>query len=151
MQQEACQHDFTYHGALNFFKNKELITVVEAWRCRKCGVLRLGRRGPEVLLSSEGMYPDIEPGKEWVVFLCLAGEEPVIEVYQMRPGDEIPHTCDAYPRESVLVLDEDFSLRLGKGDGKPSKHFAYKFSRIVKGYIEMGSIPPEVVTLTRTE
>jgi len=147
----TCNHDFVYHGALDFFRNKELVAVIDSWRCRRCGVLRLGKRGPEVLSSTEGMYPDIAEGKHWVVFLCLAGNDPLIEVYQLSAGEEAPHRCEHYPPESVMVLSDNFTLRVGVDGPQPRKHFAYRFDKIVKGYVEVGKTPPEVVTITRQD
>jgi len=147
--ESGCTHDFIYHGALNFFRGRELLTVIDSWSCRRCSRLRLGRRGPGVMFSMEGLYPDLPEGKRWVVFLCLAGPEHLIEVYQMKDGDEVPHHCEAYPPEAVMTLSADSGLRVGADGPPPRRHFAYDFEKIVRGYVDLAKTPPEVVTLTR--
>ena len=143
-----CKHEYVYQGAVNFFRNKELLLVIESWVCRRCGLTRLGKRGPEYLSSTEGLYPPPEEGKRWYVLVCMAGEEPFIEAYQLKTGEAVPHECPAYPEKTTLVLGEDESVRLGI-DGPPvGRHFIYRYEDIVKGYVELAKTPPEVITLT---
>ncbi|BAJ49876.1 hypothetical protein CSUB_C0007 [Candidatus Caldarchaeum subterraneum] len=143
----ADSHDYFYYGALNIYHRSELLKVVDAWRCRRCGVLRVGVRGPEVLTSTEGMLPEPEDGKKWILLVCRHGEPPCFELLQLRDGESFVHKC-AFGEESLTYID-------GKGvfyglDGPPATRcHVYELAKILKGYIEIGKNPPEVVSLIR--
>jgi len=150
MQQE-CKHEYVYQGAVNFFKNQELLLVIESWICRRCGLQRLGKRGPDYLSSTEGIYPPPRADKKWYVLACMVDEKPFIEAYQLSLGDEIPHSCSMLGEGERLVLDKDEKMRVGADGPVPSRHFLFKYDDIVKGYVELGKTPPEIITLARKE
>ena len=78
----------------------------------------------------------------------MAGVEPLIEAYQLGEGESVRHECPAFPEGVELLPGSDGVLRAG-ADGPPAaKHFLYRYVDIVKGYVELGKTPPEVVTLT---
>ncbi len=110
-------------------------------------MLRVGVRGPDVLSSTEGMLPDLNHGKKWVLLVCRHGEPPCFEVLQLRDGDTFVHRCE--------IGEENLTYVEGKGvfyglDGPPATRcHVYELARILKGYIEIGKNPPEVVSLIR--
>ncbi|MEM4190023.1 MAG: hypothetical protein QW544_05875, partial [Candidatus Caldarchaeum sp.] len=133
----------------NIYRNKELLKVVEVWRCRRCGDMRIGVRGPEVLTSTEGMLPPTLENKHWVLLVCKAAEEPVYELHQASDSQYLDHKCPSQPTGERL-----YYLR-GKGvfyglDGPPAgMHYVYELEKTVRGYIDLARTPPEVVTLIR--
>lgn len=143
----ADGHDYVYYGALNVYDGAELVKVVDAWRCRRCGVLRVGVRGPEVLGSSEGMLPELEPGKHWVLFACKHGQTPCIEILQLKDIDQITHKCSE--------IEETFRYVKGGGvfhgmDGPLSAScYAFELQKILRGYVDLSKKPPEVITLLK--
>ena len=149
MSRESCEHDFVYQGAVNFFKNKELLVVIESWVCRKCKITKLGKRGPDVLLSTEGLYPSPSPDKEWVVLVCMASDPPYVEAYQAKVGEEIEHKCPEVSEGMRLVLSHDYTLRIFPDGPVLKRHFLLKYDDIVRGYVELGKAPPEVVTIPK--
>ena len=149
MSGQECEHDFVYQGAVNFFKNKELIVVLESWICRKCKVTRLGKRGPDVLSSTEGLYPSPEPDKEWVVLVCMANDPPYVEAYQTTVGGEIEHRCPEVSDGTKLILSPDYTIRIAPDGPVLKNHFLFRYVDIVRGYVELGKTPPEVVTIPR--
>uniref|UniRef100_A0A7C5U6U7 Uncharacterized protein n=1 Tax=Caldiarchaeum subterraneum TaxID=311458 RepID=A0A7C5U6U7_CALS0 len=146
---ESCVegHDNIYHGAVNIYDGRELLKVIDVWRCRRCGVMRVGLRGPDVLGSSEGMLPEIESGRHWVLLVCRASGEPCFEVLQLRDEDTFTHKC--------AEEEETFYYIRGKGlfygvDGPPATGcMVYELSKIVRGYVDISKTPPEVVSLIR--
>ncbi|MCS6770036.1 MAG: hypothetical protein NZ570_06340 [Candidatus Caldarchaeum sp.] len=142
-------HDYVYHGALNIYMKNELLKVVEAWRCRRCGIMRVGLRGPEVLGSTEGMLPEPEPSKHWVVLVCKAGEEPVFDVLQVGDSQQLDHRCPALKRDIALYYVRAKGVFDGL-DGAPAEmHFVYELGKTLRGYLELAKTPPEVVSLIR--
>lgn len=137
-------HDYVYYGALNIYMRSELVEVIDAWRCRICHVMRVGKRGPEYMSSTDGMMPDLEEGKSWVILVCKAGQQPMAEIYQLGEMDVIPHKC-------VEDIKLNYSKISGlRGDDTPvARHYAYELADVVRGYIELETNPPEVVTLTK--
>ncbi len=142
-------HDHIYHGALNIYRDDELVKVVDVWKCRRCGSIRVGLRGPDVLGSSEGILPDLSPGKHWILLVCKSGAEPVYDLIQANDSQYLEHSCLG------LRGGERLYYVRGKGvfygfDGSPaSDHYVYELAKTVRGYIELGKTPPEVVTLIR--
>lgn len=139
-------HDHIYHGALNIYDGRELLKVVDVWKCRRCGVLRVGLRGPEVLGSVEGMLPDIQDEKHWVLLVCKTGQQPCFELLQLRDTDQISHRCTG---------TQTLHYVRGKGvfygvDGLPASDcYVYEIQKIVRGYVDLSKTPPEVVSLIR--
>ncbi|MEM1943613.1 MAG: hypothetical protein QXO30_00305 [Candidatus Caldarchaeum sp.] len=147
----SCEesHDYVYHGALNIYMNTELVKVVEAWRCRRCGVMRVGLRGPDVLSSTEGMMPEPSAGKHWVLVVCKTGEEPVFELHQLSDAENLKHRCKAVEGGENLYYVRGKGVFYGL-DGPPAGlHYAYELAKTLRGYIELGKTPPEVVSLIR--
>jgi len=147
MMECSRQHDYIYYGALNIYVRRELIRVIDAWRCRVCGKIKVGYRGPEVLTSTEGLLPEASPGKHWVLLVCKAGRHPVDELHQVSDRDFIEHRCPASSEPLYYVKDKGVFLGV---DGPPAtNHYVYDIARTVRGYIDVSKTPPEVVTLLR--
>ncbi|MEM1946323.1 MAG: hypothetical protein QXH12_01165 [Candidatus Caldarchaeum sp.] len=142
-------HDYIYHGALNIYKARELLKVVEAWKCRRCGDIRVGTRGPEVLTSTEGMLPQTAEGKHWLLFVCKAGEEPVYQLLQASDTQYLEHNCPGQPAGERLYYVRGKGVFYGL-DGPPAgMHYVYELEKTLRGYIDLARTPPEVVTLIR--
>ncbi|MEM3031580.1 MAG: hypothetical protein QW756_03985 [Nitrososphaerota archaeon] len=137
-------HDYVYYGALNIYRNSELVEVVDSWRCRLCHVMRVWKRGPEYVGSTDGMMPDLEQGRRWVLLVCKAGQQPRAEIHQLMDGEVIPHKC-----VEEIQLTYSRASGLEGVDSPLTKHYAYEMAEIVRGYIELGTNPPEVVTLRK--
>jgi hypothetical protein len=146
---EVCKaHDFIYHGALNIYRSREFLQVVDLWRCRVCGHVRVGVRGPGILGSTEGMMPDTGPGMHWVVLVCREGVEPCFELMQVGDEQYIEHRCCGKQGEK-LYYRRGVGVTYGP-DGPPATLIhVYELEKTVRGYIDIGKTPPEVVTLLR--
>ncbi len=142
-------HDNIYHGALNIYKDGELVKVIDVWRCRRCGNIRVGLRGPDVLTSSEGMLPDPSPGKHWVLLVCKSGEEPAYNVIQVSDSQYLRHDCQGLGSGESLYYIRGKGVFYGLDGPQATDHYVYELAKIVRGYIELGKTPPEVVTLIR--
>ncbi|MEM2236898.1 MAG: hypothetical protein QXR26_01295 [Candidatus Caldarchaeum sp.] len=142
-------HDHIYYGALNIYKKRELLKVVDVWRCRRCGNIRVGVRGPEVLTSTEGMMPETAAGKHWILLVCKAGEEPAYEMFQVSDSQYLDHRCPSLPAGERLYYVRGAGVFYGL-DGPPAgMHYVYELEKTVRGYIDLAKTPPEVVTLIR--
>ncbi|MCS6784893.1 MAG: hypothetical protein RMI43_01675 [Candidatus Caldarchaeum sp.] len=140
-------HDYIYHGGLNIYDAEELLKVVDVWRCRRCGNMRLGLRGPEVLGSSEGMLPDISGDKHWVLFVCKSSSKPCFEVLQLSDTDKFVHKCSGEEQELHYVRGK--GVFYGVDGPMASSCYVYEIGKIVRGYIDLSRTPPEVVTLIK--
>ena len=138
------KHDFVYYGALNIYLKSELIEVVDAWRCRICHVLRVWKRGPDYLTSTDGMISDLEEGQSWVLLVCKGSEPPRAEIHKLRDMERIPHNCS----DNIELTYSRASGISGEDRVRPH-HFIYSLDEIIRGYIELDANPPEVVTLNK--
>ncbi len=139
------KHDYVYYGALNIYLREDLLEVVDAWRCRICHVMRVWKRGPGYLGSTEGMIADLEEGQSWVLLVCKSGDMPKAEIHKLRDGDPIPHTCGD---NISLTYSKDSGL-MGEDRATPH-HYIYHLDQIIRGYIELATTPPQVVSLSKT-
>lgn len=141
-----CDHSMVYYGPLDILYRKTFLEVVDSWRCTKCGMVRVGKRGIGTTSSTQGMYPDPpNPSYKWIFFVCFEEEPPRYELFAVKPGSKVSHEC-AGDRERNFVVNDDFSIVTDEGS-VPTKHVAYLFETIFKGYIDLTTRPPKVITV----
>lgn len=138
----ACEHDFIYYNTLNIFNGSDLLQTFDSWRCRKCGVIRLGVRE----IGSEPpakILPDPEsPDEKWIILVCMAGGRTRVEAYSVKEGDTVEHKC----------AEETMRFKIGE-DLLPEEvvegHYFYRFDEVAGGYIDVSEKPPRVVAIRR--
>ncbi len=104
------QHDFRYYAAVNLMNGSEAIGVVDVWRCSVCHAKGIELRMQGLSnLSSEAGFPILDgPSTRWVVFVCVAEEQPKFDVLNVTQGEEIPHDC--VEKTSAIRVSKDYSL-----------------------------------------
>jgi len=145
------QHDIVYYGALNIYLDEELLKVIEAWRCRKCGATRVGSRWPDLLSSTDGLLGILEPEDgRWIVVATRGSGSRQPDAFPMaaRPGDTI-HVEAPIPDEEELLVREDYSVVTLRGGYPPTSVMARLLDELIKGYIDLSTWPPVVFTLPR--
>lgn len=139
-----------YYGALNVYLDEELVKVIEAWRCRRCGATRVGSRWPDLISSTDGLLDILEPGEgRWLVVATRGrgSKQPDAFPLAAKPGDLI-HVDAPHPDEEELLVREDYSI-VTKGGSPPLSVMARPLDELIKGYIDLSTWPPLVFTLTR--
>ena len=138
----ACEHDFIYYNTLNIFNRSDLLETFDSWRCRKCGMIRLGVReiGSEPPAKT---LPDPEnPEEKWIILVCMAGDRAKVEAYSVKEGDIVEHKC----------INGTTKFKIGE-DLLPEKtvkeHYFYRFEDVAGGYIDVSENPPKVVAIRR--
>jgi len=146
----ACVHDLKYAGAANVMRGEEVVKVVEAWRCRRCGATRVGLRGPGTTASTDGLLELLGPGdSRWIVVVGrgVGAIPPSVSAIAAKPGDPVrldpPHLG-----EEELVVSSDYRLRRRDG-GEPTNVRGYPLEEVLTGWVEVSEWPPRVITLRR--
>jgi hypothetical protein len=149
LKQGGCNHDLKYLGVVNVGRGEEMIKVVEAWRCRRCGATKVGMRGPGTASSTEGVLDLVEAGESrWLILVWrgLGSVPPGVTAVAVRPGEEISvETPDE--EERMLVVREDFSLARKSDGGEPRSLRHYLLDDVLTSWIDLSSWPPTIYTL----
>lgn len=138
----VCEHDLAYYNTLNIFNRSDLLEIFDSWRCRKCGMIRLGVREIDSELPAK-TFPDPEsPEEKWIILVCMAGEKVKVEAYSVKEGDILEHRC----------IDGTKRFRIGKNllpEKTLREHYFYRFEDVAGGYIDVSENPPKVVAIRR--
>ncbi len=149
MSASGCIHDLKYAGALTVTQGEEVVKIVEAWRCRRCGATKVGLRGPGTLTSTEGLLELLEPGDaRWVVVFWRGSGAipPDVTAVAVKPGDEV-RVETPHPGEDEFIVGSDYRLRR-KIDGKePEAVKSLPLDDVLTGWIDLSEWPPQVYTL----
>jgi len=132
-------------------QGEEVVKIVEAWRCRRCGATKVGLRGPGIVTSTEGLLDLLEPGDaRWIVVLWrgVGGIPPDVTAVAAKPGDvvkiETPHEG-----EDEFIVDSDYRLRRRLDGGEPESVKSFQLDEALTGWIDLAEWPPRLFTLKR--
>lgn len=94
------------------------------------------------------MQPDLtDSADKWILLICLAGEKPTWTISAGRPGGRIAHQCSSKIEGDEFILQDDYTIKTPEGL-LSGRHYSYLYEKIVKGYMELRTRPPTVVTLS---
>lgn len=151
MPAAGCDHDLKYAGVLTVTQGEEVVKIVEAWRCRRCGATRVGLRGPGTITSTEGLLELLEPGEaKWIVMVWrgVSAVPPGATAVAARPGDvlrvETPHEG-----EDEFFVGPDFRLRRRIDGREPVSVRSFTLDEVLGGWIDLSEWPPRITLLRR--
>lgn len=134
-------HEPKYYGCVNIYDGEELVKVIEAWRCVKCGAIKAGARWFGEISSSEGLLEYLHPSDgRWLVIVTTI-PKPDGWPIPARPGDVIAHEGEEY------LVTEEFTLVTRSERRPPSKLAVYRLEEVIKGYIDLSTWPPTKFSL----
>lgn len=151
MSASGCDHDLKYAGALTVTQGEEVVKVVEAWRCRRCGATRVSLRGPGTMTSTEGLLELLEPGEaRWIVVFWRGSGAipPGITAVAVKPGDEV-RVETPHPGEDEFIVGSDYRLRRKMDGGEPEAIKSFPLDDVLTGWIDLSEWPPHIQTLRR--
>lgn len=145
---KCTNHDLIYYGLVNVFDGDILLDVIESWKCKKCGAIRVSIRGPGITGSTEGVLGLLDPsdGRRWIIIISKgAGSLPAqIHVIPVMPGETIVLNITG-ETESELVVDEKYNLLTKVDMSRPRNVISYLLEDVISGSIDISSWPPSVI------
>ncbi|MDT7892357.1 MAG: hypothetical protein RQ952_06460 [Thermoproteota archaeon] len=109
MSNKNCKHIIKYYGAINIFAGPNIEGVIDVYHCRKCKALfaDLRRIGIFLTLSSKIGFDELENDNEWLLLVCLKGDEHKFNLVQGKIGSKIMHECFEGNSEINLEKEEE--------------------------------------------
>ncbi|MCS7142802.1 MAG: hypothetical protein NZ920_03290 [Aigarchaeota archaeon] len=145
MTRTCERHDAVYYGCLNVYEGELLLKVIESWRCRRCGSIRVGVRWFDEISSTEGLHDFLSPEDgRWLV-LVTKSPHPDARPFVGRPGSVIEHAGVEY------VVGEDYTVRRADEGGLPTSVAFFRLDEVIKGYIDLSTWPPTKLSLKTTQ
>ncbi|MCS7145606.1 MAG: hypothetical protein RMJ28_03785 [Nitrososphaerota archaeon] len=149
MSAGKCDHDLKYAGVLNVTQGEEVVKVVEAWRCRRCGATKVGLRGPGTLTSTDGLLELLEPSDaKWIVAVWrgIGAIPPGVAAVAARPG-EVVRVETPHEGEDEFLVGPDYHLRRSSDGREPESVRSFLLDEVLTGWIDLSEWPPRILTL----
>jgi len=144
-----CVHDLKYWGVVNVGRGEEMIKVVEAWRCRRCGATKVGMRGPGTSSSTEGILDLVEPCEaRWfvIVWRGFGSVAPGATAVAARPRDVVNVDAPVEDERELVVGEDNRFVRRSDG-AEPRSVRYYPLDEVLTSWIDLSSWPPIIYTL----
>ncbi|HLI46846.1 MAG TPA: hypothetical protein VKU94_06610 [Geobacterales bacterium] len=109
MSNKGCSHIIKYYGAINVLAGQTVEGVIDVYHCRKCKALfaDLRRVGVFVTLPAKLGFEELEGDNEWLLLICIKGDEHKINLVQGKLGSKVIHECFDGNREIELEKEEE--------------------------------------------
>jgi len=105
-----CAHDVVYKAVVNLKRGFGVEGAVDVWTCTKCHEVWCDEKRIEHQeLPPEVGLPRRDPGTEWAVLVCDAGDRVDWRLMQVRGGEGFPHSCNVF-EGCFIEVGRDFSV-----------------------------------------
>ena len=109
-EEDVCEHDFVFLGALQIYRKEALDGVVDVFSCTKCGASDVVVKAPGRPADTQHGFQPTAEGQERYLLICRRGAEADWQLVSLEVPTLLIHECKLAGESSAIRVQRDLAV-----------------------------------------